>query len=114
MPRPCPAGYGAALTQALLEPAVGERLVVEGRDLHVARAQVERDRLGQVVARLDPSEARTSFERPRLELREQPPSQAETPRRRVHPHPLDLARLARVQLDGAAADGLAAQIRDEH
>src|SRR4051812_6202458 len=49
---------GRPRSERLLEPVVGERLVVEGGDLDVSRPAVHRDRLGEVAVRLQPDRPR--------------------------------------------------------
>src|SRR4051794_12753023 len=121
--RPAPRSSGApmiaarmprGLPQRLLEPVVGERLRVERRDLAGAGRAVEADRRGEVAVGLQPGDTGAAVGGLRLELSEQPATEAEAARRGRDPHALDVRRAAGPMLDGAAADRLRAQIRDQH
>jgi len=93
---------------------VGERLVVEGGHLLVAGAAVERDRLVQEVAGLEPHGARAGARSALLELVQEPAAEPEAARRLGEPHALDVDDLGAGALERAAADRLGAQVGDDH
>src|SRR4051812_13486450 len=99
--------------ELLREPVVSERLVVEGGYLLVAGAAVERDRLVQEVAGLEPHGARTGTRRAVLELVQEPPAEPEPASRLGQPHPLDVDRPGAGALERATADRLGAQGGDD-
>src|ERR1041384_2249502 len=93
---------GGARRQALLEPVVGVRLVVERGDLAIAGRAIHRDRLDERAVGLEPDHARAVLAGARLELGEQAATDAEAARRRGHPHALDLGGRAAMELERAA------------
>src|SRR5204863_4869645 len=100
----------AGLGELLLEPVVGERLVVEWRHLDPARGAVEGHGLGEGGARLDVRDACPAHSSASLEVLEQAPPEAEPACRRREPHALDLGGLTGVVLHGTAPDRLAVQV----
>src|SRR4051794_10366053 len=84
--------------ERLLEPVVGERLVVERLDLDPAGRAVQRKRLAEDGARLDPCHPRAAAPRGALQAREQAAPEPEPARRGRDPHALGLARGAGVVL----------------
>src|SRR4051812_21544826 len=99
--------------QALLEPVVRVRLVVERPDLLVAGRAVEADRLDERPVRLEPYRRRARGRGVSLELPQEPPTEPEAARLRVDPHALELGGRAGMVLQRAAADRVLAQARDE-
>src|SRR4051812_33499863 len=78
----------AASGQALLEPVVGVRLVVEWRHLLVAGRAVEADRFGEGLVGVELHRPGAAAAGVGLERVEQPPAEAQATRGRRHPQTL--------------------------
>src|SRR6266849_2148433 len=92
---------------------MGIGLVVEGSDLAVTTAAVERDGLGQGTVRYDSKHLHSIVPGVPLQGLEEPPSEPDSARLWRHPHPLQLGRSARMKLECPAADGSLTQASDE-
>lgn len=99
--------------QALFEPVVCIRLVVEGIDLEVSRAPVEGNRLCQGMIRLEPKDRRSGFTGMPLQFLKKPPPYAKSPCDRGNPHPLQFRRRVSMKFERATADRPLTQAGDE-
>src|SRR4051794_35710937 len=107
-------GGTARRLNPLLEPVVRVGLVVERRDLLIAGRAVKRDGLGQAAVGLEVHHAARPAGGAGFELGEQAPPEPEPPGVGRHPHALELGGRTGVELQGAAAHGLAEQAGHEH
>src|SRR5436190_801870 len=92
---------------------VSVRLVVEGLDLAVSAAAVERDGLAQGTVRLESNDLNSRVPGVPLQLLQQTPPEPKPTCLGRDPHPLQLGRPARMKLERPTADRLMTQARDE-
>src|SRR5258708_26370718 len=83
--RPSGSGAGAERYDALLEPVMSVRLVVEGVDFDIAGGAIHRDGLGERAVGLQPQNAAPVARGAGLELGEEAAPDAEPARRRGDP-----------------------------
>src|SRR4051794_35995549 len=102
-----------SLPEPLLEPVMRVRFVVERLDLDIPGGSIEADRLDEIAVRLEVDRAHAVLDGERLQLGEQAPAEAEAARRLCDPHPLELGRLVAVELEGATAERLRTERRNE-
>src|SRR5262245_4767285 len=91
---PCPPSLASGARQALLEPVVRVRLVVERGDLAIAGAPIELDGLGEGAIGLEVDDRGPRVASEPLELLEEPPRNPESASFGGDPHSFQLGWFA--------------------
>src|SRR3954463_13373678 len=92
-------------TQALLEPVMRVRFVVELWNFGVTRATIQRNRLREHMIRLEANRPSAVVARVPLQFGQQSRAHADAAPLRIHPHPFQFSGRLRMEFQRAAADG---------